>query len=106
MPGLFRAFFLGDFGNPWTRLRRLLISRSICLLCLAQARLACLQVRSIRIERASPHDVQRGWSNNEVAGRLRTKSAPIIAAGVQQPGSNPYAISLSTMARELRTVKE
>jgi hypothetical protein len=30
----------------------------------------------------------------------------MIAAGVQQPGSNPYAISLSTMARELRTVKE
>jgi hypothetical protein len=41
-----------------------------------------------------------------VPGRLRMKSSPMIVAGVQQPGEKPSVISLSTIARELNTVRE
>ena len=34
------------------------------------------------------------------------KSFPMIAAGVQEPGENPFAIKRSTMAKELNTVRE
>jgi hypothetical protein len=34
------------------------------------------------------------------------KSFPMIAAGVQQPGGKPFAMRRSTMAKELKTVRE
>jgi hypothetical protein len=34
------------------------------------------------------------------------KSFPMIAAGVQQPGGNSFAVRRSTIAKELKTVRE
>jgi hypothetical protein len=50
--------------------------------------------------------LERFESSIDVPGRLKMKSFPMIAAGVQQPGGNPSAIKRSTMARELATVRE
>jgi hypothetical protein len=46
------------------------------------------------------------FSNLVVPGRLKMKSSPMIVAGVQHPGANPFAINRSTMAKELNTVRE
>jgi hypothetical protein len=60
---------------------------------------------ALRIPSASRRD-QRGNSKTVVPGTLKMKSSPMILAGVQHPGANPFAINRSTRARELSTVKE
>ena len=60
---------------------------------------------ALRFPSASRRD-RRGNSTVVVPGRLKMKSSPMILAGVQHPGANPFAINRSTMAKELNTVRE
>jgi hypothetical protein len=60
---------------------------------------------ALRIPSASRRD-QRDNSTVVVPGTLKMKSSPMILAGVQHPGVNPFAVNHSTMAKELNTVRE
>lgn len=56
--------------------------------------------------RRRSYSIERGKSTFDVPGRPKMKFFPMIAAGVQQPAGKPRAMTRSTMAKELKTVRE
>jgi hypothetical protein len=65
-----------------------------------------LPVSNSPTTRRRSYSIERGKSTFDVPGRLKMKSFPMIAAGVQQPAGKPRAMRRSTMAKELKTVRE